>query len=113
MKLVAIEEHFLTQDVRGAWEQAAVIDDSARLNSGWVGERLDDLGEERLRLMDETGVDVQAKPRAAHGFVTVVFDASCQGASDGEPRLLEDATTRVRRCWRESSYHLHNPRRRA
>lgn len=68
MKLIAIEEHFLTQEVREAWNAAPVTDDSVRLNAGAIGQRLDDLGEERLRLMDETGVDVQVLALTAPGF---------------------------------------------
>lgn len=60
MKLIAIEEHVLPEDVRHAWNTTPGADDGTLgLNPGIVGDRLADLGEQRLALMDETGVDVQ------------------------------------------------------
>ena len=59
MKLIAIEEHFLTREVRDAWSAIPSDDDTVNFNMGEIGKRLDDIGEGRLRLMDETGVDVQ------------------------------------------------------
>lgn len=69
MKLIAIEEHFLTPEVQNAWASFAGGDDGTMaLNAGQVGERLADLGEARLRLMDETGVDVQVLSLTAPGL---------------------------------------------
>jgi len=60
MKVIAIEEHFLTRDVQEAWAALpTVVDPTQGLHLGEIEKRLDDLGRDRLRLMDETGVDIQ------------------------------------------------------
>ena len=61
MRLIAIEEHILPLDVQDAWASAPPPHDpvSAFADGGENGARLADLGEGRLELMDEQGVDVQ------------------------------------------------------
>ncbi|AZU59364.1 amidohydrolase [Ralstonia pseudosolanacearum] len=60
MKIVAIEEHVLPDAVKQAWNTIPGADDGTlALNTGVLGERLANLAEQRLALMDETGVDVQ------------------------------------------------------
>ncbi len=60
MKLIAIEEHFLTADIRAAWAASAIGQEgTAAFDRGEIEARLDDLGEGRIALMDEAGVDVQ------------------------------------------------------
>lgn len=60
MKIIAIEEHVLPDEVKQAWNTIPGADDGTLgLNPGVIGERLADLGEQRLALMDETGVDLQ------------------------------------------------------
>lgn len=61
MKLIGIEEHYLTAEVRDAWTALGLeaVDPSVALHSGTLARRLLDLAEERLALMDETGLDVQ------------------------------------------------------
>src|SRR5271170_2950804 len=61
MKLIGIEEHFITSEVHDAWNAIALrtIDPSVAFHAGAIGKRLLDLAEDRLALMDETGLDVQ------------------------------------------------------
>lgn len=60
MKLIAIEEHFLTKEVRAEWQKYADKDDPTQnLHLGEIERLLEDIGDTRLKLMDETGVDVQ------------------------------------------------------
>lgn len=75
MRIIGVEEHFLTREVTNAWALATARDESLRFNEGVVGRRLHDLGAERLQLMDETGVDVQVLALAPPGLHNV--DAEC------------------------------------
>ncbi len=61
MKLIGIEEHFLTADIREAWDAIGLdaTDPSVAFHAGAMAARLLDLAEDRLALMDETGLDVQ------------------------------------------------------
>lgn len=36
-----------------------------------------------------------AKPFVRAGYLTLIYDATCQGESEGEPRLLENPYARV------------------
>ena len=59
-KLIGIEEHLLTTDIRAAWAASAIgSEGTSNFDRGEIEQRLDDLGEGRLALMDESGVDVQ------------------------------------------------------
>ncbi|PSL25327.1 amidohydrolase family protein [Chitinophaga ginsengisoli] len=60
MKLIAIEEHFLTKEVRDEWQKNADKDaPTHKLHFGEIEDRLENIGNSRLQLMDETGIDVQ------------------------------------------------------
>lgn len=60
LKIIGIEEHFLTREITAAWEASAIgSEGTGNFDLGEIGLRLEDLGEGRLSLMDESGVDVQ------------------------------------------------------
>ena len=60
MNLIALEEHFLTADIRAAWAASSIgSEGTAAFDRGEIEARLDDLGQGRIALMDESGVDVQ------------------------------------------------------
>ena len=69
MKLIAIEEHFLTKAVKDEWQKYADKDDPThKLHFGEIENRLDDMGDFRLKLMDETGIDVQVLSLTSPGL---------------------------------------------
>jgi predicted TIM-barrel fold metal-dependent hydrolase len=70
MKIIAVEEHFLSPDVRAAWAAApsAGRDASESLNLGDIRDRLEELRDERLARMDENGIDVQVLSLTSPGL---------------------------------------------
>jgi predicted TIM-barrel fold metal-dependent hydrolase len=61
MKLVGIEEHYLTTHVADAW-RALGLDAASPMvahDLGPMAQRLMDMADQRIALMDETGLDVQ------------------------------------------------------
>lgn len=60
MKLIAIEEHFLTPAVLTAWHNSAIGQDGTEaLDRGDLKEQLQELGPRRIERMDEGGIDVE------------------------------------------------------
>lgn len=60
MKVIGIEEHFLTAGIRAAWAASPIGQEgTGGFDRGDIEARLDDLAEHRLELMDESGIDVQ------------------------------------------------------
>jgi len=61
VKLIGIKEHFLTDEIHRAWNAIGLdaADPSMAFHSGTIEGRLLDLAEDRLSLMDETGLDLQ------------------------------------------------------
>jgi predicted TIM-barrel fold metal-dependent hydrolase len=82
MRLIAIEEHVLPHSTREAWTAAPPPHDpvSAIADGGEVGERLADLGDGRLALMDEQGVDVQVLSLTTPGLHNLAPDAAVEEA---------------------------------
>lgn len=62
MKVIALEEHYCTAAIRAAWAALPAEFQDASLNlfnKGVTEKRLEEMGEARLKHMDEMGVDVQ------------------------------------------------------
>jgi Amidohydrolase len=77
MRLIAVEEHFLTRELRDAWAVApGPVDPTCAFHDGVLGARLEDLGDTRLSLMDETGVDVQVLSLTTPGLHNLESGAS-------------------------------------
>jgi uncharacterized protein len=77
MKLIGIEEHYLTPDVGNAW-RALGLDASEPMiahDLGPMAKRLIDVADERIALMDETGLDVQVLSLTTPGLHEIDADS--------------------------------------
>jgi uncharacterized protein len=70
MKIVGVEEHFLSPAVRASWEASpsAGQDVSESFHHGEILERVEELSDQRLARMDESGVDVQVLSLTSPGL---------------------------------------------
>jgi predicted TIM-barrel fold metal-dependent hydrolase len=61
MKIIALEEHVVTPGVLEAWSQVSTNEEDGvdHAGEGALGQKLSDIGERRLRDMDDAGIDVQ------------------------------------------------------
>ena len=79
MKIIGLEEHFVTADMLAAWRgldprwQDVALQHS---DGGEVGARLADLADERIAAMDETGVDIQVLSLTTPGVQSLELDAA-------------------------------------
>jgi hypothetical protein len=84
VKLIGLEEHFVTNDVLAAWKvlEPRWQDVALELSDeGETGRRLADLGDERFAAMEETGLDVQVLSLTAPG-VQSLTPADATATSD-------------------------------
>jgi predicted TIM-barrel fold metal-dependent hydrolase len=68
MKLIAIEEHFLTREIRSAWKNTTEDDPTQTLHLGEIEHRLEEVGSARLGLMNKSGIDVQVLSLTSPGL---------------------------------------------
>jgi predicted TIM-barrel fold metal-dependent hydrolase len=94
MRLIAIEEHILPHAVREAWSAAPPPHDpvSAFADGGENGTRLADLGQGRLALMDEQGVDVQVLSLTTPGLHNLAAGPAVELASQVNDLIAEACT---------------------
>ena len=84
MKIITLEEHFVTRDflkATGAYGNAATPEIAA------MQPKLLDLGAGRIDAMDESGVDLQVLSLAAMGFDTLSADTAIPLAADANDEL--------------------------
>jgi uncharacterized protein len=98
MKIIATEEHFVTEEILRLWRGLPKKDQDPSWalfpNDGKVAKRLLDLSSDRLRLMDECGVDVQVLSLTTPGTQNLEAGA----ANDAARRVNDIIAETVRGC---------------
>jgi len=80
-RIIALEEHYLDPDVKARFNQA----DATKAPP--VAKRLDDLGELRIKDMDEAGIDVQVISHGAPSVQKLDADSAVRLARQANDRL--------------------------
>ncbi|MCX2729729.1 amidohydrolase family protein [Saccharopolyspora sp. NFXS83] len=102
MRVIAIEEHWTTEDIDRALRSrpAGERDDSLALNDrGDISARLLDIGAQRIEAMDAAGVDVQIlsiAPPGTHGLPVREAIELSRDANDRVSEAVERRPTRLR-----------------
>ena len=91
MKIVALEEHMVTPGVMEAWASAPDALDywTKQLREGQIGERLVEMGDGRLRDMDDIGVDVQVLSLTVPGLLDVAAADATSLARESNDAVAE------------------------
>ena len=96
MKIIGLEEHFVTAEALSAW---SALDPQWRevalqhSGGGEIGDRLADLGDGRVAAMDETGLDVQVLSLTAPGLQSLE-PAQASALQTASNDLLADTVRR-------------------
>jgi len=92
MKTVGTEEHFVTEEVLTGWselEPRAREESMASAPAGELGERLRDVGEQRIAAMDEAGLDIQVISLTSPGLQDLPADAGRRLQVETNDRIAE------------------------
>ncbi len=92
MKIIALEEHFATPEIMAAWKALALDKQDTSIGKsqgGAIERRLYDLADERIRLMTESGVDMQVLSPGTPGVQSIDPEKATMLASATNDLLAE------------------------
>jgi predicted TIM-barrel fold metal-dependent hydrolase len=92
MRTIGTEEHFVTEEVVGAWsrlDSRARGDSRAGVPPGDIGERLREVGDRRIAAMDEAGLEVQVISLTSPGLHNLPADVAIGLQAETNDRIVE------------------------
>ena len=98
MKIIALEEHFVTDDMLRRWSRVSARDRDDSLGlfpaDSDINRQLGDLSDDRIRLMDQSGVDVQVLSLTAPGTQNLSTDDADDAARRANDIVAEVVRSR-------------------